>query len=59
MLQVYLTDEGDNEGGGGFVEAAFFGDKPVGVLCKAQRGLCGFDFSFDGWEFGGGGNIVD
>jgi hypothetical protein len=34
MLQVYGTDEGDDEGGVGFVEAAFCGDKPVGVLYK-------------------------
>jgi hypothetical protein len=59
MLQVNRTDEGDDEGGGGFVEAAFCGDKPAGLLCKVQGGVCGFDFSFDGWEFGIGGNIVD
>jgi hypothetical protein len=59
MLEVYRPNEGDNEGGGGFVEAAFHGDKPVGVLCKAQGGVCGFDFSFDSWEIGIGRNIVD
>jgi hypothetical protein len=31
----------------------------VGVLCEAQGGVCYFDFSFDIWEFGIGGNIVD
>jgi hypothetical protein len=47
-LQVYRADEGDDESGGGFVEAAFFGDKLAGVLCEAQGWVCGFDFTFDG-----------
>jgi hypothetical protein len=34
-------------------------DKPAGVLCKVQGGVCGFDFGFDVWKFGIGGNIVD
>jgi hypothetical protein len=59
MLYVYHTGKRDNEGGGGFVEVALLGDKPAGVLCKAQGGVCGFDFSFDISEFGIGGNIVD
>jgi hypothetical protein len=38
---------------------AFFGDKPVGFCCEVQGGVCGFDFGFDAWKFGIGGNIVD
>jgi hypothetical protein len=59
MLQVYHTSKRDDKGGGGFVDVAFFGDKPVGVLYEAQGGVCGFNFSFDVWEFGTGRNIVD
>jgi hypothetical protein len=59
MLQVYHTDEGDDKGGGGFVEVAFCGEMPAGVLCKVQGGVHGFNFSFDKWEIGIGGDIVD
>jgi hypothetical protein len=59
MLQVYYADKGNNNGGGGFIEAAFCGDKPVGVLCKVQGGVFGFYFSFNSWEIGIGRNIVD
>jgi hypothetical protein len=47
MFQVYRANKGDDESGGGFVEAAFFREKLAGVLCEAQGGVCGFDFSFD------------
>jgi hypothetical protein len=47
MLQVYHANEGDDQGGGGFVEVAFFRDKPMGVLGKVQGGVYGFDFGFD------------
>jgi hypothetical protein len=59
MLQVYRANEGYDVSGGGFVEAAFFKDKPVGDLCKVQGGVHGFDFSFDEREIGIGGNVVD
>jgi hypothetical protein len=59
MLQVYRPDEGDDEGAGVFVEAAFCRDKPAWVLCKVQGAVHGFDFSFDKWEISIGGDIVD
>jgi hypothetical protein len=37
----------------------FLRDKQVGVLCKAQGGVCGFDFGFNIWKFGVRRNIVD
>jgi hypothetical protein len=38
---------------------AFLRDKPAGVLYKVQGGVCSFDFGFDVWKFGVGGNIVN
>jgi hypothetical protein len=37
----------------------FFGDKPAWVLCEAQGGVYGFDFSFDICEVCIGGNLVN
>jgi hypothetical protein len=59
MLQVYHANEGDDDSGGGFVEAAFFGDKLVGVLYNMQGGVYDFDFGFDDFEVNTGKNIVD
>jgi hypothetical protein len=51
--------EGDDDGGGGFVEAALGWDKPAGFLHELQGWVSSFNFASDTFQGSIGGNVVD
>jgi hypothetical protein len=59
MCQVNGALEGDNDGGGGFVEAALGWDKPAGVLHEAQGWVGSFNFASDAVSGSICGDVVD